>query len=30
MLGINKGFKSTMDDLLALQSVIGKAFNDRN
>lgn len=30
MLGINKGFKSTMDDILALQSVIGKAFNDRN
>ena len=30
MLGINKGFKSTIDDLIALQSVISKAFNDRN
>jgi hypothetical protein len=30
MLGINKGFKSTIDELIALQSVISKAFNDRN
>lgn len=30
MLGINKGFKSTIDDLITLQSVISKAFNDRN
>ena len=30
MLGINKGFKSTIDDIIALSSVIGKAFNDRN
>ena len=30
MLGINKGFKSTIDDLIALQSIISKAFNDRN
>jgi hypothetical protein len=30
MLGINKGFKSTIDDIIALQSVMTKAFNDRN
>jgi hypothetical protein len=29
MLGINKGFKSTIDDLITLQSIISKAFNDR-
>ena len=29
MLGINKGFKSTIDDIISLQSVISKAFNDR-
>ena len=30
MLGINKGFKSTIDDIITLQSIISKAFNDRN
>lgn len=30
MLGINKGFKSTIDDIIALESIISKAFNDRN
>ena len=29
MLGINKGFKSTIDDIISLKSVIIKAFNDR-
>ena len=29
MLGINKGFKSTIDDIISLKSVIVKAFNDR-